>query len=159
MQCTAPYFTHILPQIIQRTFFNRLGCPAACLQPSRRSGRQMARTPSPIVVEGRISWPCRVSGSSPAASPEVQAARWPEFVPQNVKCKDFLVSLCVQQLSCSLPGDSEPPNGREIFVLGHREKDFWAILDCRQLTCSFRAGPMSPNGHEILSQMVKRRVS
>ena len=88
--------------------------PLACSRPGGQ-GRQMARTPFPTVVEGRISWPCQVSGSSPAASQEVQAARWPESVPQNYKCKDSLVILGVQQLSCSLPGDSKPPNGRDFF--------------------------------------------
>ena len=98
-----------------------------CFQSSWMSGRlpaafqefqdrQMARTPSPTIGEKMISWPFWVSGSSPAASQEVRAARWPEFVPQNSRYKDFLVILGVRQLSCSLPADPQPPNGREIFL-------------------------------------------
>ena len=70
--------------------------------------RQMARTPSPTIGEKRISWPFWVSGSSPAASQEVRAARWPEFVPRHCRY-NFLVILGVQQLSCSLPADPQPP--------------------------------------------------
>ena len=150
---------NLLPKLYRERFSIVLDVrPLACSRPGGQ-GRQMARTPFPTVVEGRISWPCQVSGSSPAASQEVQAARWPESVPQNYKCKDSLVILGVQQLSCSLPGDSKPPNGREIFFPGSSEKDFRVIWNGRQLTCSLPSGPMSPKDNEILFQIVRRRVS